>query len=217
MWRERQAGPTQTHSAYLPVLSVVVSPVRWRLGNAKKEEEVEEEEEEEEGEVLWFPIYPRTEIVSVHCEFISPLLDADTSSSLCRTQKNNDKNCHITSVFPVTWKNCQSLSLSRPSRPQNHIIKFLHSLITICPESRNDSSPPLSGQRDRLTRPVCPRSLAAVALTPPPSLHCKNSAYSRRKNTTLLEFTTTGACKIEFLWPHLGGEFSISQVLLLLA
>lgn len=89
-----------THSAYLPVLSVMVSPVRWRLGNAKKEEE------EEEGEVLWFPIYPPTEIVSVHCEFISPLLDADTSSSQCRTQNNNYKNCHITSVFPVmlTWQ-----------------------------------------------------------------------------------------------------------------
>lgn len=35
-------------------------------------------------------------------------------------------------------------------------------------------------------------------------------------NATLLEFTTS-VCKIEFLRPHLGKGFSISQVLLLLA
>lgn len=37
------------------------------------------------------------------------------------------------------------------------------------------------------------------------------------ENATLLEFTTTSECKIEFLRPHLGAGFSISQVLLLLA
>ncbi len=37
------------------------------------------------------------------------------------------------------------------------------------------------------------------------------------ENATLLEFTTTSVCKIEFLRPHLGAGFSISQVLLLLA
>ena len=37
------------------------------------------------------------------------------------------------------------------------------------------------------------------------------------ENATLLEFITTSVCKIEFLRPHLGAGFSISQVLLLLA
>lgn len=37
------------------------------------------------------------------------------------------------------------------------------------------------------------------------------------ENATLLEFTTTSVSKIEFLRPHLGAGFSISQVLLLLA
>lgn len=37
------------------------------------------------------------------------------------------------------------------------------------------------------------------------------------KNAILLEFTTTNVCKIEFLRPHFGAGFSISQVLLLLA
>lgn len=37
------------------------------------------------------------------------------------------------------------------------------------------------------------------------------------ENVTLLEFTTTSVCKIEFLRPHLVAGFSISQVLLLLA
>lgn len=37
------------------------------------------------------------------------------------------------------------------------------------------------------------------------------------ENATLLEFTTTSVSEIEFLRPHLGAGFSISQVLLLLA
>lgn len=41
--------------------------------------------------------------------------------------------------------------------------------------------------------------------------------FTGDENATLLEFTTTSVCKIEFLRPHLGAGFSISQVLLLLA
>lgn len=80
--------------------------------------------------------------------------------------------------------------------PYSYLSLFSHNMI---------NSQDLSGFGGQLVWP-CQPQVSTVRIQ-----------FTGDENATLLEFTTTSVCKIEFLRPHLGAGFSISQVLLLLA